>query len=77
MIFVWAVDKRYSGYCKISIESYKWFNPSAKCIVVSEEPLPKDMGYDENWFLDNYLKIPFIKGVYHKTIKEEGKKHAR
>ena len=30
------------------------------------------LGYDEKWFLDNYLKIPFIKGVYHKTIKEEG-----
>ncbi len=35
----------------------------------------ESLGYDEKWFLDNYLKIPFIKGAYHKTIKEEGKKH--
>ena len=35
----------------------------------------EDLGYDEMWFIDNYLKIPFIKGAYHKTIKEEGKKH--
>ena len=35
----------------------------------------ESLGYDEKWFLDCYLKIPFIKGVYHKTIKEEGKKH--
>ena len=47
-IFVWVVDKKYSGYCKISIESYKQHNPEAKCIVVSEEHLPEDIGYDEN-----------------------------
>ena len=37
----------------------------------------ESLGYDEEWFLDNYLKIPFIKGAYHKTINEEGKKHAK
>ena len=35
-----------------------------------------DGNYTET-VVDNYLKIPFIKGAYHKTIKEEGKKHAK
>lgn len=56
MIIVWTIDKKYSGYAKISIESYKSKNPSAKCVVVSEEPLPEDIGYDENVI----IKLPKV-----------------
>ena len=32
-------------------------------------------GYDEKWFLDKYLKISYVAGIYQKTINEAGKKH--
>ena len=48
MRVVWVVDKKYSGYAKISIESFKKWNRPCWCVVISEEPLPKDIGYDEN-----------------------------
>ena len=48
MIICFCIDHNYSYYAKVSIASYKKYNPDAKIIVVSEEPLPKDIGYDEN-----------------------------
>lgn len=35
----------------------------------------KEKGFDEDWFVNKYLKISFIAGVYNKMILEEGKKH--
>lgn len=52
MRIVWVVDKKYTGYAKISIESFKKWNRPCWCVVVSEEPLPKDIGYDENIVID-------------------------
>ncbi len=54
--------------------SRNYFRKQVKAIDRFHKVL-QDLGYDEKWFIDNYLKIPFIKGAYHKTIKEEGKKH--
>lgn len=52
MRIVFVIDKNYAEYARVSIESYKKFNPSAVIIVVSETPLPKDIGYDENIIWD-------------------------
>lgn len=56
--------------------SRNYFRKQVRAIDRFHKILEK-LGYDEKWFFDNYLKIPFIKGAYHKTIKEEGKKHAQ
>lgn len=56
MIIVYCIDRNYSYFAKVSIASYKKHNPSATIIVVSEEELPKDIGYDENVL----IKLPKI-----------------
>ena len=49
--------------------SRNYFRKQVKAIERFNKIL-EGLGYDEKWFLDNYLKIPFIKGVYYKTIKD-------
>ena len=48
MIFLYCIDKNYVKYAKVCIPSYKKYNPKAKIVVVSEEPIPNEVGYDEN-----------------------------
>ena len=48
MVIVWCIDKNYEEYARVSINSYRRHNPTAKIIVVSEEPIKEDVGYDEN-----------------------------
>lgn len=56
MIICFCIDNKYSYYAKVSIASYRKNNPSATIIVVSEKPLPKDIGYDENVI----IKLPKV-----------------
>lgn len=48
MRIVFCIDKNYESLAKVSIASYKKHNPNAEIIVVSEEPLPKSIGYHRN-----------------------------
>ena len=56
MRIAYVLDENYIDMARASIASYKFWNPNAKIIVVSERPLPKDMGYDENII----IKLPKI-----------------
>lgn len=51
MNIVWCLDKNYIDMATVSIASFRKWNPRAKIIVVSEEPLPKDMGFNENYII--------------------------
>ena len=55
-------------------KSRNYFRKQVRAIDKFHEALI-ELGYDEKWFFDNYLKIAFINGLYQKTLKEEGKKH--
>ena len=48
MRIVYCLDENYVDMATVSILSFRRWNPTAKIIVVSENPLPKDMGYDQN-----------------------------
>lgn len=48
MRIVFCIDKNYIKLATVSIESYRRHNPHAEIIVVSEEPIPKSVGYDRN-----------------------------
>lgn len=48
MIITLCIDKNYIDYARISIATYRHHNPEARIVVCSEEPMPKDIGYDEN-----------------------------
>ena len=48
MKIVWCLDKNFMEYAKISIASYRKHNPRAEIIVVSEKPIPNEIGYDKN-----------------------------
>ena len=48
MRIVFCIDNNYAQMAKVSIESYKKHNPRAEIIVVSEEPMPKSIGYHRN-----------------------------
>lgn len=53
MEIVYCLDKNYIQYAEISIKSVKKYNPTAKIIVVSEEPIT-GIGEDENFI----IKLP-------------------
>ena len=55
MIFVWCIDKNYKDLARVSIATYRKYNPKAKCIVVSEEQI-EDIGADENII----IKLPKV-----------------
>lgn len=54
MRIVFCIDKKYVELASVSIASYRKWNPSAEIIVVSEEPMPKSIGYDTNML----IKLP-------------------
>ena len=60
MEIVYCLDQNYVPYAKISIKSVKKYNPTAKIIVVSEEPIT-GIGEDENFI----IKLP-------KTFRNRG-----
>lgn len=47
MIFVWCIDNKYKDLARVSIATFKKFNPNAKIVIVSEEPIT-GLGEDEN-----------------------------
>lgn len=51
MKIVFCIDENFIDIAKVSIASYKRHNKNAKIIVVSEKPLPKEVGYDKNFIL--------------------------
>ena len=57
------------------LKSRNYFRKQNKAIERFNNAL-KSKGFDEEWFLNKYLKISFIAGVYNKMILEEGKKHS-
>ena len=61
MHIVFCIDKKYIDLAKISIKSYREYNPLAKITVVSEEPMPDYINYDENII----IKLP-------KTFRNRG-----
>ncbi len=56
------------------LKSRNYFRKQNRAIEKFDNIL-KAKGYDEKWFLDKYLKISYIAGIYQKTINETGKKH--
>lgn len=56
MKIVYCLDENYIDMATISIASYKKMNPTAKIIVVSERPMPKEMGFNENFL----IKLPKV-----------------
>lgn len=56
MRIAYVLDENYIDMATVSIASYRYHNPHAKIIVVSERPMPKEMGYDENII----IKLPKI-----------------
>lgn len=56
------------------LKSRNYFRKQNRAIEKFDSIL-KSKGYDEKWFLDKYLKISYISGIYQKTINETGKKH--
>ena len=52
MNIVFCIDSNYIEMAKISIKSYREYNPLAKIIVVSEKPMPKYIDYDENTIIE-------------------------
>lgn len=53
MEIVYCLDQNYIHYAEISIKSVKKYNPTAKIIIVSEEPI-SGIGEDENFV----IKLP-------------------
>ena len=53
MEIVYCLDQNYIPYAEISIKSVKKYNPTAKIIIVSEEPI-SGIGEDENFI----IKLP-------------------
>lgn len=51
MNIVFCIDKNYEELAKVSIASYREHNPKAKIIIVSEYPVPQEVGYDKNIIL--------------------------
>lgn len=51
-IFVWAIDKNYEEYARVSIASFRKHNPTGYFVVVSEEPISEDVGYDNNIIIE-------------------------
>lgn len=51
MNIVFCIDKNYEELAKISIASYRKHNPKAKITLISEYPVPQDVGYDQNVIL--------------------------
>ena len=48
MVIVFCIDRKYEEYARVSILSYRRYNQKAKIIVVSEEPIKEEIGFDEN-----------------------------
>lgn len=88
MNIVFCADEKYELLTKVSIESYRKYNPNAKIILVSETPM-KNIGYDENiiiklpkMFRNNgerdrisntaYLKLFLTQLPYRKIIYVDG-----
>lgn len=61
MRIVYCLDENYVDMATVSISSFRAQNPNAKIYVVSERPLPKEMGYDQNII----IKLP-------KTFRNRG-----
>lgn len=61
MRIAFCIDENYIDMATVSIASYRRWNPSARITVVSERPMPKEMGYDENFI----IKLP-------KTFRNRG-----
>lgn len=88
MNIVFCADEKYELLTKVSIESYRKYNPKAKIILVSETPM-KNIGYDKNviiklpqMFRNNgdgdrisntaYLKLFLTELPYRKIIYVDG-----
>lgn len=48
MRIVYCLDENYADMASVSIQSFRKWNPLAKIVVVSENPLPREIGYDQN-----------------------------
>lgn len=68
MKIVWCIDKNFMEYAKISIASYREHNPRAEIIVVSEKPIPNEIGYDKNIVIK--LKRKFRKRGFFDRISK-------
>lgn len=49
MKIVFCIDKAYKNLARVSIASYKKNNPEAEIIVLSQEIMPKTLGYHKNY----------------------------
>lgn len=56
MKIVYCLDENYIEMATVSIASFRKWNPTAKIIVVSEKPMPREMGYNENFL----IKLPKV-----------------
>ena len=76
---LWLIKYKYFGETpdfEFDHTSRNYFRKQVKVI----EKLKKvfcSIGVTEEWFMNNYFDIVFIKKYYNKIIKEEGKKHVR
>lgn len=88
MEIVYCLDQNYVPYAEISIKSVKKYNPTAKIIIVSEEPI-SGIGEDENFVIKlprmfrnrgigdritntAYLKLFLTKLPYNKVLYIDG-----
>lgn len=84
MIIVYVADKNYAEYVKISAESVKRFNPDARIILVSPEPvdgfenvvipLTREFWHNENDRITSatYLKLYLTQLPFDKIIYMDG-----